>query len=295
MADPIIPAAFRVSFVFGQQAGPRSAGWTMNFWNSSPDLNVVLGAAANLAVTLQPLVGKQTLLLWYGARAVYSPPGVKGPRLARSVFISRAGGLPNQDALDSDFPTTALLLELSTVTGEAVRQTIRGIWDDNSKLGGWYTPVKNMAADVKALMAALSKAGSNWCLRTQDAGQAPKQIQGFDTTNAAVTCKLHGLVIGDIVKLGGKAIGITPRINGKWRVTNSQDADHFNIGDWPSDTEAPQQEGNFRSAYMQKYLLSNKPIVFDDTKNITSQATFVTKRNVGRPIKVLIGRRNRPK
>jgi len=280
---------FHVSYSFNQTAGPRSSGWTMNFWNSLTVLNDVLLAAGRLAPFLQAVVGKETLLEWYSARGVYEPPGSRGARLAASVYAVKPGGPPVPKQGDSDYPSVSLIMELRTQTGEVVRQTIRGIADDNVTLGGWYTPAGTMAGDIRALMTQLAKTGEGWAVRTQDQGQAPKPLAGFDSTVGNVTCPGHGFSVNQIVKIGGKNIGIKPKLNGRWKIFAVPDVDHFVLLDWENEDTA--QSGNYRSAYAQALAFTYKAIAFDVTKPLSSGVTFVTSREVGRPQHRLTGRR----
>jgi hypothetical protein len=287
MAGPVTPIAFRVSFSFNQQAGPRASGWSMNFYNNATDLASVIPRAAALAPLLQAAVGKQSQLTWVNARLIYNPPGSKGTRLAGSLPIIKPGGPANATAKDSDYPTTALLMELRTASGFIVRQTIRAVPDDDTTIGGWYTPGDVSSKNTTALLTQLGTASEGWSLLTQDPSKGHVQIQGFDTTTGNVSCLGHGFLPNDVIRITGKKIGATPRLNGKWRVDSVKDANTFHLMGWPNTTDAQVLNLNSATAQLQNWVLTQ--IAFDKSKPLTSQVTYSTERKVGRPRKVLTG------
>jgi hypothetical protein len=288
----IPPAALgaHIGFIFFQDAGPRAAGWTTNFWNTASTLENALTAASLLAPLLQKVAGKQAILGWYTARIVYQP-GIPSIRLVASKYLIKPGGPPNQLAEDADYPTTALLMELRATTGESVRETIRSLPDDATSKGGWYTPQQNTANDFKALFTELARAGSGWCLMTHDAAFKPKPIQGFSTSTGIVSCAGHGFDAGDVILIGGRGIGASPRVNGQWRVKDRNSANTFTLQGWKN--TVIDQDLHLDSAYAMQKVMSAKAIAYDPAKQLSSQTSFITKRDVGRPKRVLTGRRTR--
>jgi hypothetical protein len=172
-----------------------------------------------------------------------------------------------------------------------VRQTIRAIPDDDTTLGGWYTPGPTSTKATEALLTALGTGTNGWVLVIQNGGKTPKSIQAMSTITGLVGCIGHGFDPGDIIKIGGRRIGGTHRLNGTWKVLKVDSVDSFTLQGW--EPTAEDESLNLASAYAQQKAFVTAPIFYDRTKPLTSQLTFVTEHKVGRPRELLSGRRKR--
>jgi hypothetical protein len=286
-----MPDMWRCTWEFIQQAGFRSTGWTWNLWqNGNVAIDTVATRIQSMKAALQKCVGQDTIIPWAGIRGVYQI-GTKGTRIATTLYFLKPGAVtPPTGANDSDYPTTALLIEIKTAAGETVRQTIRAIPDEDVKQGGWWEPQNLSSTNVGALLQLLVT--DQWNVYTQDPAQTAVQIKNFDVTTGFLTVANNNWNDGDIVKIMGRTIGIVPRLNGKWKLDAGADVNHWHLRGWVNQTAA--QTGRFNSAFGQKYALTPKPIIYDKTKAITSQVAFVTEHRVGRPRKQPTGRRTIP-
>lgn len=263
---------FKTSFIFGHNA-ERASGFTENFWNSKDSLADVVGKANGLAAKLKDVHGAQTALTMIRITKL----GL--PKLSR---IIRTGNVPAAALTGnavSDYPTSALLLVLTSNLGVETRQWIKGIPDAQVAKGGRYVPTGDYPAAMTALFCELTTAGNGWYQRVLDPAKVPHEVTAL-TPLGVITCPAHGMAASGNVRLSGFVT--PPKVNGVWKYVKV-------------DNDTIRIEG---------YVGLNTDVVFGikRARELTygvpgtisaARIEFATSKRVGRPIGQLGGKRTK--
>lgn len=263
---------FRVSFVWEMQSS-LLVSWSETFWNNAQDYAALLPRVLTLGTALNNIHG-------FGAtnpyiRLAYVPKGKKIKGIDRPVEPFVLNG-----SYESDFPTTALLMAASDATGTVTRQWIKGIPDSIVQQAGKYVPgAGSFPGYLKAAQAILRNDQNGWCIRTLTAAAAPKPIRSISAELGTINAPAHGYTVGTTIK--GRVSGITnyPAGNGLHDLY-IQDVNTLQYMPWTPPTGLTIM---LKKASVSNQIRALTPISAWDIERIT-------KKNVGRPQRVLSGK-----
>jgi len=261
---------FKVSF-FSTQQSTLQGGWSENFWSSKLDLPACITAAQALRTKLDNLHGDQTVTPYIR---------ISDSATFRDVKLIEIPTTPVATltlATTSDYPSTALLLKMTSAENYVTRQWIRGLPDNIIRESGRYRPVAAYLADFNAFIAVLTSGGNGWSMRVLDRTVPKKVVQNI-TAAGVVTVLAHGYAANAKVRIS-RAKGLT-QANSVWRVT-PVDADTFSLQGWVTDNPSPVYLGN-GEVRLQTYVL--KAIANVEVVRSSAHKT-------GRPFGLLGGRR----
>ena len=262
--------AFHVSYHFVQRVR-RTGGWSENFWNNSG----ALPTAFDQAMALRPL-----LTSLHGAQTVMSGLTVREDGNARiqKDIIFDDGTLPDNEASNSDYPTTSLLLQNVDATGAyKSRQWIKGI-PDSIVVKGFYV-VGAYDKSLKKFLDALKSGGAAWCMRVRlnAAAVPPKNVDGVSPLGV-ITITGHGYANNARVRMA--RVGGVPGINGDWKIYNVT-ADTFQLRGYVPIVDPPAWDGKGTA----------RLITLDYPGIKATSLLGISAHQVGRPFDLLIGRR----
>ena len=253
--------AYRVSFVFSM-TGDKVAQWTENFWNDNADPATALDSAKRLAPLLLGLKGSQTILKRIRLGTI------DGTRRVAPFKYDDTRNAASGVAVDSDIPTTRVILNLYNLPSYRTHIWLGGIPDECVKAGK-FKMTGDFSTAFKAFKTELLLAANKWSLNVLKAEDVWKTI-GSITNAGVVTLDGHGYVTGDKVKVSGVA-GIAGA-NREWLVTRNG-ANTFTLRGWGANHAGLETTEEGRVKRMDKGLVQ-----------ITSCETGdATKHNVGRP------------
>ncbi len=270
-------ANFRVSYLYSQRAS-RIAGWSENFWCVRTSLEGAIETATTLAQLLVPIHGDNTSL---DNIRVSEVPKTRQTRLVAMTNVAQA--LNKATPQESDYPTTALLIELENVDQVTTRQWIKGIWDTVVVNGGVYGGDGGYTKKLEAVFKYLISNNSGFCNRVLDTATNPLTVvTAFNNATGVVTAPGHNLVPGDKMRISGVRPTLRNPLNKIWRVS-AVTVDTVTLIDWiPIVGYAPL----LVNAKMQRQSYILRDIV-------NCRFLRISKRNVGRPFAVLGGSRRR--
>lgn len=266
---------FRVSVVFQQQASVATS-WTENFWNAASDYNKCYAQAVAMKQALNAVHGSQAFSNYI--RISYWP---RGRKLKGVSYPTAAPGIDTEEG-NADFPTTAYLVSSTDADGNYTQQWLKGIQDSSVGNGGRYVANAIMPVAFKALKKEICLASNNWCIRILDPAQTGKTIISIDAALGLINAPAHGYTVGSTIK--GRVSGVLnyPLAGGThWLYV--VDADTLQYYPWTAATGVTVKLGNAKVKNL-TYILN--PI----TDFILER---VTKKNVGRPTRVLSGKKKR--
>lgn len=273
-----MPAVSRYSFMHALYS-VRAGGWSINFWNSN-----TTGLAGADYVTLKTALlkveGRQTII-----------PHVRWSLVEGPTPLSDGADFPgfsnqNVDIGDnSDYGTTSLLIKLRAQERSA-QTWIRGIPDLVCTKGGEYGPGNTIEGDyatrVGALFTVLESSSNGWSIRVRDKTITKKNVNTI-TSAGEVTVNAHGYAQGDVVTISGVTFP-DKYPNGRWKIQAVVDANSFHLARWNPPLLSP---GPWPlQGTCQKYVFLVKQIT-------RCEVVRISKRDIGRPFGLLIGRHKR--
>lgn len=207
--------AFRVSIRNVQQVGPKTAGWSDNFWTQISELSAADTKTRELAAALNLVVGNQTLVP--SAR-------ISNPDSFRQVQLINIPGavVGTTSGYDSDYASTALLLKLTAPGPYTTLQWIRGVPDSIITQGGKYTPsaLAGFTTRLNSFLGLLTSSANLWSIRALSRSVLPTPITGIALQTGIVTAPAHGLgAAGAIVQVRIKGFKVPEGLNRVWRAT----------------------------------------------------------------------------
>lgn len=256
---------YHVSYIWSQRP-TRSTGWTENFWLTASDLNT----AADLAGGLQ---GPSRII--HGAQGSLTDIRVSqlgGGRISRLIDVSTD---PSIGVPSSDFPTTALLIQMTATSGKSTKQWLKGMWDVITSEGGRFTNANDFNKFFKKWSNLVVGTFSIRVLTTP----VLRNINAIDVLTGTFTSPGHGFVANDRVRV--TKVRPLPRnyANKVWRVASST-ADTFTVAGWAPPVGYSANIG-YAQAAKQVYTLETIARV---------DVLRITKKNVGRPFGALVGK-----
>jgi hypothetical protein len=190
---------FRLQFNY-THVGDLTHGFTENFYVNTETLDTANQRADMLAKLLVPLHGAQTILTDCRVLDLSLAGGGGSPRRYQNV-----PSIASSASTDSDYPTTAIEVEMANTDGTATRQWLKGLPDDQIKKGKMSLNGEFPGA-FKAFSDAITKTSSLICMRVQD-----PTANFFSITNITeagiVTAAGHGFNNNDFVIITGRGIG----------------------------------------------------------------------------------------
>src|SRR5437868_10953091 len=120
---------FHLSFDYHIELEDKSSGFTENFWAGVDSEDGARALAKKLGLLLIPFHGVQTVL---GTCRISDETGARAGVPVRFQDVSAR---PASATADSDYPTTAFLLELTSKDSDVTRQWFKGLPDDYVKKG----------------------------------------------------------------------------------------------------------------------------------------------------------------
>ncbi len=265
--------SFRVSIFLSQRVGARTAGWTMNFWNSLTDQSAVVTATRALALAVYNFTGAGVGVT--GARV----QDLNAFRAALPIDYPDLVPLDPQGNYGADYPTTKGLLRLYGPQKYLANMWIGTLADRATTTGGVYTPPPVIVSYFNALKALLTTATNGWSLYSQDKGQPKTDVTAISAAGV-VTSPGHGLLTGDHTRIS-RVKGITsPLINKIWLVTKI-DNDTFQLVPAPVVVGAMSAPGKSQKQLRIMQAITDAVIV------------RTTEHKVGRPFGLFSGRRKR--
>lgn len=267
---------YRISFIY-DQLGDRAGGWSENYWNSAASMNAAIVVAEAGRGVAEEVHGRQTVLR--AIRVSEYDASLKSTRTARTIRYKGNVNTSVGTSAESDYQTNAGGLELRSGDIYSVRGWIRGVWDSAVTAGGTWTPTAAYIPKVTAYLDYLSNAGNLFALRVLNKTNPTKPLEAI-TQLGLCTVTAHGYPNGSRIRISGTK-GVAG-LNKTWTIS-VVDANSFFIAPWSIPAAAPvfTQLGTVR-------LLV--PVLVPLTY---AEVIRASKRDVGRPFGLLIGRHKR--
>lgn len=207
---------FRCTVRHTQLADIKMGGWGESFWNQASSLSDAIANTETLRNAMFRIKGNQTALP--SSRITPWPPTNRQTKLV-SYAVAQAPSVIS--GFDSDYPTQALLLKLTSGGGYETLQWLRGIPDNVITVGGKYTPenVTGYTKRMKEFLAILMDSSQAWSQYKLNTATPTRIITSVALATGVVTAPGHGLTpIGSVksVRLSGF---LSPRgLNKVWNV-----------------------------------------------------------------------------
>lgn len=266
---------FRVSYFFGCSPTP-GAGWSENYWNLLNERSQVETAGRALKAYLDGCHAKEVVCQYMRISEVGAFRRVKPVEFGGENTVAVA-------ADSADYPTNALLLELGTTAGSparefATRQWFRGVPDRQIEVAK-FAPKGVFVNNLQALRGQLTNSANGWCLRLTDRSPPYKAVSSISVTGE-VRVPNHGFNTGDQVRMHK----VSPRvgINKVWKITvlttDTFQLDRFRLqpATWVYDGTGLCRKISYIYSQIQSF-----------------DVLRASKRNVGRPTRLFIGRQRK--
>lgn len=213
---PLTDATYRVTFET-VLSGSKFLKWKTVFWSLAANLATIQARADKMKKLLNDFLGGQALVRSYGIKIMATP------RLVENKFENSQTVSAVDDDTDTDYPTTAMLVELradgsyktniwlSGLRDKDVKNVARLQVDDNDFKKRW-TPI----------VTELTTAANAWAIRKQDPSKADVAIKSFDmTTGIITTYGAHGLADGTLKSFRIRGVENPAVLNGAHKLLSS--------------------------------------------------------------------------
>lgn len=268
--------AFRVTIFCTQQAGPKTGGWSENYWNNLTDLT----SLQNVMALFLPL---RWALMGFGSNIIaYRLQDLTAFRAALPVPLTQFTSTPQGVSSDADYPTTKGLLRLFGPGKYLTNQWLGGFPDNQTTRAGAFTPTNTFVAAFNSFSTHLQGGGNGWVIRSQDKTVAKKLVTAVAQAGQ-VTAAGSNYVAGSKVRIS-RTHGVTG-LNGLWTVATNVDNNNFTI--------APPAGGFIGTVVNPLGTVQLQSALFQGI----SSATIVraTEHKVGRPFGLFSGKSKKKK
>lgn len=208
---------FRVSIRHTQLAGTKAGGWSENFWSQAGSIADAITATTTLRGLIYDMKGNQTLVP--SARISAVKPAARQTKL---VGYPGPATPPSGTNFDSDYPTSALLLKLTSNGGYETLQWMRGIPDAVVQSGGVYTPsaAPGFTSRLNKVLAELGNSSSGWSQYKLNPGSAKKPCTSLAILTGIITVPAHGFgAVGTIISIRVSGFLLPRGVNKVWNAT----------------------------------------------------------------------------
>jgi hypothetical protein len=265
---------FRIGIIYDQDVdGGRAGGWTTTFYNGITALEDALGKAKDLAAALNQLAGEESPVVAYSANLI---PASRIGETRTTGYQAGSG----DETDDSDYPTTAIYVRMYDQGGRRTGVWLRGNPDILVKAAILDKAALVASAGWKKFAKLILDVGNLWQIRAQNPATVKKPNTLLDATTGTFTCPNHGIPLNAPTKVRVQGVKNFSYANKTWNLAAVPDVNTFIVKGW----DPPAQPTDIPDA---GYTLKLDPLQTQITKLIPQ---FATKRNVGRPPRLLAGK-----